>query len=204
MRAAGGPPAVLFVGRFSKPFQTDWQSVLQLIVAAAHVSKRSVNMIGCELFLALSVVGVDFGWQANEQGKLEYIIQIEPELLSSLSEGREIVSFIAPEVRGVRCFRVRVGNTPPPRDMSAATAVQPTAPDVIPNAVAPSNVTPNGVAPIPSPDQPNSSRRDLTPRGNDDPIIAPSLINPAGTAAKATDRRIAANRSKSRSSSTSD
>ena len=137
-------------------------------------------MIGCELFLAFSVVGVDFGWQANEQGKLEYIIQIEPELLSSLSEGREIVSFIAPEVRGVRCFRVRVGNTPPPRDMSAATAVQPTVPDAIPNGVTPDIVTPRGVAPIPSPDQPNSSRRDLTPRGSDVPINAPRLINPAG------------------------
>jgi hypothetical protein len=68
------------------------------------------------LFLfAASSVGVDYGWQPNQDGEIEYIIQIEPELLESLRIGTEITSRVDPQVQGVRRFRIRVGNGTPPR-----------------------------------------------------------------------------------------
>jgi hypothetical protein len=121
-------------------------------------------MIGCELLLALSAIGVDYGWRPNEQGKLEYIIQIEPELLNSLSQGREIVSFIDPQVRGVRCFRVRVGTSPPPREMPVVSEEPPNKTDL---------------NPIPAAD-PHRPRNDLAPRADQAPATNPidSAVRP--------------------------
>lgn len=67
------------------------------------------------VLLAASSVGVDYGWQPNQDGEIEYIIQIEPLLLDSLRAGTDITSRIDPRVHGVRRFRIRVGNEPPPR-----------------------------------------------------------------------------------------
>ncbi len=57
----------------------------------------------------------DYGWQMNSQGELEYIVQIEPELLDSLRRGEEIVSEIPADLRNVRRVRIRVGTGPVPR-----------------------------------------------------------------------------------------
>jgi hypothetical protein len=72
-------------------------------------------MNGIAVLLSLAAVGVDYGWQPGADGQLEYIIQIEPTLLRSLESGKEIVSEIHPEARGVRRFRVRVGSGALPR-----------------------------------------------------------------------------------------
>jgi len=69
------------------------------------------------LALAASLVGVDFGWQPTADGSLEYVIQIEPELLSALRDGEEIVSLIPRQLESVRKFRIRVGSGPLPRKM---------------------------------------------------------------------------------------
>jgi hypothetical protein len=67
------------------------------------------------LLLAAAGVGVDFGWQPIAGGGVEYIIQIEPELLESLASGRaDIVSEIPPFLRGVRSYRITVGTGPLP------------------------------------------------------------------------------------------
>ena len=67
------------------------------------------------LLLLLGVLGVDFGWQPDEKGRVEYIIQIEPQLWNAMRRGEEIVSSILPEVKGVRRFRIRIGKGPLPR-----------------------------------------------------------------------------------------
>ena len=38
------------------------------------------------IMLASSAPGVDYGWQPMNDGRLEYIIQIEPELLQLLAQ----------------------------------------------------------------------------------------------------------------------
>ncbi len=72
-------------------------------------------MNGFALLLATAVLGVDYGWQPASDGRLEYIIQIEPITLIALREGQEVVSQIDPLARNVRRFRIRVGTDVVPR-----------------------------------------------------------------------------------------
>lgn len=73
-------------------------------------------MNGIAILLTLSAVGVDYGWQPGPDGQLEYIVQIEPALFDEMRSGRrEVASEIHPDARGVRRFRIRVGNGPLPR-----------------------------------------------------------------------------------------
>jgi len=67
------------------------------------------------ILLAAAVVGVDYGWQPRAGGGFEYIIQIEPEMLDSLSNGEDIVSDLPPYLRGVRSYRITVGSGEVPR-----------------------------------------------------------------------------------------
>lgn len=75
-------------------------------------------MNGAAWLLALATLGVDYGWRLDEKGQLEYIIQISPTQLETLSESPEgITSAIPPEVaRHVKRFRIVVGNESLPRD----------------------------------------------------------------------------------------
>ncbi len=72
-------------------------------------------MNGIAIMLVAATVGVDYGWQPREDGTLEYIIQIEPELYQSLREGGEIVSEIHPDARNVSRIRIRIGREELPR-----------------------------------------------------------------------------------------
>lgn len=73
-------------------------------------------MLGVALLLTVATVGVEYGWQPGEDGQLEYIIQIEPELVKTLSEGKvDLLSEIPEELQGVKRFRIRVGTGPVPR-----------------------------------------------------------------------------------------
>jgi hypothetical protein len=73
-------------------------------------------MNGVALLLAASALGVDYGWRPLEEGGLEYIIQIEPEVFASLEKGGDILSEIHPEAQDVRRFRIRIGRGPLPRE----------------------------------------------------------------------------------------
>ena len=68
------------------------------------------SLIGFALLLT------DYGWQKTPDGDLEYIIQIEPELLDALKRGEEIASVVPPQLGKVTRFRIRVGTGPVPRD----------------------------------------------------------------------------------------
>lgn len=68
------------------------------------------------LLMTVALLGVDYGWQPGEDGQLEYIIQIEPELVETLKEGKvDLLSEIPEELHGVKRFRIRVGKGPVPQ-----------------------------------------------------------------------------------------
>lgn len=71
-------------------------------------------MIATSVLVATLTLGVDTGWQPAPEGGVEYIIQIDPLLLRSLSADEPITSEV-PEVLGpVRRFRVQLGTGPLP------------------------------------------------------------------------------------------
>jgi hypothetical protein len=61
------------------------------------------------LLVALAL-GVDVGWKPLPEGGLEYIIQIEPELLNSLRSGQTISSDVPLVLRDIRRYRIQVGD----------------------------------------------------------------------------------------------
>jgi hypothetical protein len=75
-------------------------------------------MCGLVVCLATVVVGIDAGWQPLDDGGIEYLIQIEPQLLDALRSGETadlLRSEIPSHVRDVRAFRISVGNGELPR-----------------------------------------------------------------------------------------
>ena len=81
-------------------------------------------MNGFALVLVTAALGVDYGWQPSSDGRLEYIIQLEPVTLVALREGQEVLSPIDPYVKGIRRFRIRVGTHMVPRVGSPNVARQ--------------------------------------------------------------------------------
>ena len=65
--------------------------------------------------LVIAAVGIDTGWQPLADGRFEYILQLEPEVLESLRAGREVASDIPASLRGARCYRLTVGGANLPR-----------------------------------------------------------------------------------------
>jgi len=72
-------------------------------------------MFANALVVAAALYGVDYGWQPIDEGGLEYIIQVEPQLLEAMRGGEAITSTIPPELRDVRRYRIVVGNAELPR-----------------------------------------------------------------------------------------
>jgi hypothetical protein len=72
-------------------------------------------MCGAVLCVAAIALGIDVGWQPLPEGGLEYIIQIEPNMLQRLKDGVEITSDVDPSLRGIRSYRIVVGNKELPR-----------------------------------------------------------------------------------------
>ncbi len=64
---------------------------------------------------ATAALGVDVGWQPLDGGGFEYIIQIPPDQVASLTDGFEITSDVPPLYRGLRTYRIIVGSGPLPR-----------------------------------------------------------------------------------------
>ena len=79
-------------------------------------------MTGMIVCLSAAVVGVDYGWQPVAGGGIEYIIQIEPQMLDRLKAGQDVFSDLPPQTGSVRGYRITVGTAilphqgqPPPR-----------------------------------------------------------------------------------------
>ncbi|HET6880173.1 MAG TPA: hypothetical protein VFI31_08465 [Pirellulales bacterium] len=66
-------------------------------------------MSGILVCLSAAVLGVDYGWQPVAGGGIEYIIQIEPELVESLKAGNDLFSDLPASVRNIRSYRITVG-----------------------------------------------------------------------------------------------
>ena len=61
------------------------------------------------LLMTSAVLGVDFGYDVNAQGELEYVVQIEPEMLETLKAGEKITLGHPPDVDRIQVFCLRVG-----------------------------------------------------------------------------------------------
>lgn len=74
-------------------------------------------MHGIALLLTAAAIGVEYGWQPGDDGQLEYIIQIEPEMVKTLSQGEvDLLSDIPAELLPhIKRFRIRVGTGAVPR-----------------------------------------------------------------------------------------
>ena len=71
-------------------------------------------MTGLLVCLSAAALGVDYGWQPVAGGGIEYIIQIEPQMLDALKEGEGVSSAMPPAARSIRRYRIVVGNAPLP------------------------------------------------------------------------------------------
>lgn len=65
-------------------------------------------MNGIWILLTLAAPGVDYNWNTTPQG-VEYVIDIEPDLIQPMVEGREVESLVPPKVEGIRSVRIHVG-----------------------------------------------------------------------------------------------
>ena len=72
-------------------------------------------MIGTILCVAAVTLGVEFGWEPNGDGGLEYIVQIDPESLKNLDKGAPLRSDFPRDLRGLETIRFQVGDKKPPR-----------------------------------------------------------------------------------------
>lgn len=67
-------------------------------------------MNGIALVLALSLPAVDHAWRTTDGGQAEYVVQIEPVLLTSLWEGEAITSQLPADAKRVDRLCIRIGS----------------------------------------------------------------------------------------------
>ena len=79
-------------------------------------------MNGVALALALSALGVDYNVQTAEDGKREYVVQMEPELLRSLADGQQIHSAVPGDAGEIERILIRVGMAAPKHSPANITA----------------------------------------------------------------------------------
>ncbi len=76
--------------------------------------------------LVAATLGVDVGWQPVEDGSLEYIIQIDPEMAARLKEGDIVIEAgVRPSHRNVSRYRIVVGRQPLPKDSGTPATPNP-------------------------------------------------------------------------------
>ena len=112
------------------------------------------------LCLATVAFGVDWGCRPLPEGGIEYIIQIEPDMLPKLAKGEPLFSDIPPNLRDVRSYRIIVGTEELPRE--GQVEQEPAASSVL--------TPPRDGEPDPSPL--------LTPPGYDEPGVPPAFAGP--------------------------
>ncbi|MEX0824844.1 MAG: hypothetical protein WD119_01690 [Pirellulaceae bacterium] len=127
-------------------------------------------MGGVPVLLALAVVGVDYGYQPDSDGKIDYIVQVSPEHWDQAREAGEITSVIDPSVRGrVNRIIIRIGDGDLPRDAgSPATAAD----DEARSAVSPAH----SLSPMPPPSDTAANIRIAMADNDNDYVPAPDLF----------------------------
>lgn len=71
-------------------------------------------MSGIYLFVATAALGIDFGWERDAKGNVEYTIRLEPQALDALKSGSDIFSDLPPALRRVRSYRLTTNAAPLP------------------------------------------------------------------------------------------
>ncbi|MEX2558613.1 MAG: hypothetical protein WD403_01810 [Pirellulales bacterium] len=106
------------------------------------------------LFMPTAAWGVEYGWQPVAGGGIEYIIQIEPEMLDALKEGEDIFSDLPPATANIRGYRITVGTGKLPHQGEPLPVETPEETDARPSAAAPfGSPLPAGFdQPLPGPD----------------------------------------------------
>ncbi len=66
--------------------------------------------------MAVSLMGVEVGWQRLPEGGVEYIIQIAPQELEDFRLEKFIESDIPSRVKNIRRYRIELGTRPLPQD----------------------------------------------------------------------------------------
>jgi hypothetical protein len=138
------------------------------------------------LCLATAAVGGDVGWQRMPDGSVEYIIQIEPQALDSLRDGRAIQSDLHPNAAKageVRSYRIVVGNKTLPRDPPAPPAT-PKPPDKVADLRLPDPKEIEGGAPQSLPAETGAAARLARPTQYVEPGGTPSADKAAGKVAE--------------------
>jgi hypothetical protein len=75
--------------------------------------------------MAAMALGIDVGWRPLSEGGVEYLIQIEPDLLETLQPGEAIGSDVPPPLVGqIRAYRITVGTEELPRELPSAIEVR--------------------------------------------------------------------------------
>ncbi|HEX4130065.1 MAG TPA: hypothetical protein VHZ24_08475 [Pirellulales bacterium] len=66
------------------------------------------------LLVALSTVGIDYGWEPADGGGIQYIVQIDPRMFDAMKNGGAVSSDLPQIPGGIRGYRVVVGTGPLP------------------------------------------------------------------------------------------
>ena len=67
-------------------------------------------MTGLLVCLSAAALGVDYGWQPIAGGGIEYVIQIEPQMLDALKRGEDVSSALPAGALNIRRYRILVGD----------------------------------------------------------------------------------------------
>lgn len=70
------------------------------------------------LGMMLSVLGVDYGYETLPDGGVGYIIQIHPDDLPQFQREGVIESWVPPDVKNIRRYRIEIGTKPLPRTLA--------------------------------------------------------------------------------------
>lgn len=102
------------------------------------------------LFLILSVIGIDPGWERLPDGGWRYYIQLDEENLKALRNGEPLESDVPPQLEKIRTYRIVFAGPPVPRDPLPTSSPQRWAtPSDGPNAPSESNSKPFFRGPLP-------------------------------------------------------
>ncbi|REK05991.1 MAG: hypothetical protein DWQ37_22980 [Planctomycetota bacterium] len=118
------------------------------------------------ILVTSAALGIEVGWEPLPGGGHEYTIQLEPQMLEVLKEGREEIYSAVPPNLDIRSYRIIVGNSPLPRD-AGPLAGNSRSPQEQPTAAAPGGAGEPTAATPKGPESPFG-----TPPG--DPYPAPS------------------------------
>ncbi|NQU26601.1 MAG: hypothetical protein HQ567_35400 [Candidatus Nealsonbacteria bacterium] len=126
-------------------------------------------MCGQIAFLAVVLGGIETGWQPLPEGGVQYLIQIDRELLESRELGQSLESYVPPHVHDVRAVRITMGTGPLPRELPVVASAEPV--DKAPIAP-PGDQVWSPTLPDPQPDPP-APTTDPLPAPAADPLPAP-------------------------------